>query len=199
MEKTIYYFKKPGHRNTEEVLRLAKQRAKELGIKQVVVASVTGKTALRAAEVFRGTGVKLTAVTYHAGYSNPDEIEISAVNRKSLEKKRVSVLMATHALSAVEKSFSKRFGAVSRSEAVGEALSSLFGGGMKTCVEILLMAADAGLISTSEEAIAIAGLGAGADTAIVALPSNSNRFFDLQVKEIICMPRGSEIYRRELK
>lgn len=51
------------------------------------------------------------------------------------------------------------------------------------------MAADSGDIPTNNDVIAIAGSGRGADTAIVLIPANSNNFFDLHIKEIICMPR----------
>ncbi|MFH1928052.1 MAG: hypothetical protein ABIK79_07760 [Chloroflexota bacterium] len=51
------------------------------------------------------------------------------------------------------------------------------------------MAADAGLIRTDEEVIAIAGTGRGADTAVVLQPAHAQDFFNLRVKEIICKPR----------
>ena len=52
-----------------------------------------------------------------------------------------------------------------------------------------LMAADAGLVRTNEEIVAIAGTGRGADTAVVLRPANAQNFFDLRVLEIICKPR----------
>ncbi len=51
MEKKIVYFDKPGKENTEETLRLAVERARELGIKHLVVASSYGDTALKAIEM----------------------------------------------------------------------------------------------------------------------------------------------------
>lgn len=60
---------------------------------------------------------------------------------------------------------------------------------MKVAVEITLMAADAGLIRTDQEAIAIAGTGKGADTALVLKPANAQTFFDLEIREILCKPR----------
>ena len=39
--KTMY-FEKPGKENTGETLRLAKRRADELGIRNIVIASSTG-------------------------------------------------------------------------------------------------------------------------------------------------------------
>lgn len=44
------HFDEEGRGNTDEVLRIAKHRAQDLGIKTVLVASVTGETALRASE-----------------------------------------------------------------------------------------------------------------------------------------------------
>jgi hypothetical protein len=63
------------------------------------------------------------------------------------------------------------------------------GQGMKVVIEISVMAADAGLVRTDEDIIAIGGSGRGADTAAVLKPVNSNDFFDLKVKEILCKPR----------
>ena len=60
---------------------------------------------------------------------------------------------------------------------------------MKVVIEISVMAADAGLVRTDEDIIAIGGSGGGADTAVVLKPVNSNDFFDLKVKEILCKPR----------
>jgi hypothetical protein len=51
------------------------------------------------------------------------------------------------------------------------------------------MAADAGLISTCEDAIAVGGTRSGADTAVVLKPTNTHAFFDLKIKEIVCKPR----------
>jgi hypothetical protein len=51
------------------------------------------------------------------------------------------------------------------------------------------MASDAGLVSTKEEIISIGGTVRGADTALVLIPAYSNEFFNLEIKEIIAMPR----------
>jgi hypothetical protein len=63
------------------------------------------------------------------------------------------------------------------------------GEGMKVTLEIAMMAADAGLVRTDEEVIAIAGTAKGADTAVVLNPVNSHNFFNMRVKEILCKPR----------
>ena len=59
---------------------------------------------------------------------------------------------------------------------------------MKVACEVAMMATDAGLIDTTEDAVVIAGSGRGADTALVVQPVNAHRFFNLKVREIICLP-----------
>ncbi|MRR10013.1 hypothetical protein EG831_08080, partial [bacterium] len=51
------YFEQPGPGNTAETLRLARRRADELGIRQVLVATTSGATAALAAETFKGCHV----------------------------------------------------------------------------------------------------------------------------------------------
>ncbi|MHA1607222.1 MAG: pyruvate kinase alpha/beta domain-containing protein, partial [Candidatus Freyarchaeota archaeon] len=60
--------------------------------------------------------------------------------------------------------------------------------GFKVCIEISLMAADAGLIPVDKDVIAIGGTGRGADTAVVLKPAESSHFLDLRVHAILCKP-----------
>jgi len=73
-------------------------------------------------------------------------------------------------------------------EIIAETLR-MFCQGIKVCVEISIMAADAGLIPTDSEIIAIGGTAKGVDTAVVLKPANMGNFFDLRIHEIIAMPR----------
>ncbi len=52
--KSIIYFSKPGEVDADEAMRAALERAKELNIKDIVVASTRGATALKAVEYFKG-------------------------------------------------------------------------------------------------------------------------------------------------
>jgi hypothetical protein len=65
------------------------------------------------------------------------------------------------------------------------------GQGIKVAVEISIMAADAALIPTDTEIIAVGGSGRGADAAAVIKPAHMNNFFDIEIREIIAMPRKS--------
>jgi hypothetical protein len=60
--------------------------------------------------------------------------------------------------------------------------------GIKVCVEVLLMAANGGLVVTGEKVIAIAGTVSGADTAVVATAAPSTKLAGLHINEIVCKP-----------
>lgn len=187
-DKVIRYFDKPGAQNTEKTIEIAKERAKNLNIKHVVVATSSGETGIKVAEAFKGTDVQIVAVTLHAGrwkaYGAPDPKRI-----KRLKEMGVKVLTCTHALLGnVEMAVREKFGGIMPAELIARTLYR-FSQGMKVAIEISLMAADANLIPVDEEVIAIAGTGKGADTAIVLKPAYTNEFFNLEVREIIAMPR----------
>jgi len=185
-EKTIVYFDRPGEENTDKVLRLAKKRAEDLGIKDVVVASTRGATGVKASELFKG--FNMVIVTHCTGFRTPGAQELTEENRKIIEKNGGKILTGTHAFMNVERAIRNKFGTAYPTEIIAQTLR-LFGEGMKVAVEIVLMAADAGLIPIDKEVLSIAGTGRGADTAIIVQPANSTRIFDMAIKEIIAKPR----------
>ncbi len=178
------YWPKKGSLNTGETVTLALQRARELNLKHLVVASSTGTTA----EKFLGSNLKLVCVTRHSGYAAPGENEMDAQMRRRLQQQGVSVLTTTHLLAGVDRSLRTKFQGIYPAEIIAMALRML-GQGLKVCVEISVMALDAGLVPYGEEIIAVGGSSRGADTACIIVPSHANTFFDTVVKEIICMPR----------
>ena len=185
MEAKIVYFAEPGGKNTDQVLRLAKRRAEELGLKTILVASTTGDTALKAMEVFKGT--RIIVVSHFTGMRGPNIQEFTEENRQKLLSAGVPLLTATHTFSGLGRAMRKKFKMYLFEEVVANTLR-LFGQGMKVVCEIAIMAADSGLASTEEDIIVIAGTGHGADTAAVLTPVNSHDFFDLKIKEILCKP-----------
>jgi len=180
------YFDEPGKRNTDEALRLAKERAEELGITSIVVASSTGETGAEASRVFKG--YNLVVVTSVTGYSRPNEVRMRPENRRAIEANGSRVVAAAHAFGGVGRAIHSKFGAVQVDEVVAQVLR-LFSEGFKVACEVACMAVDAGYLRTDEEAIAIGGSGGGADTAIVLRPSNTHALFEMRVREIICKPR----------
>ena len=185
MEGKIVYFEKTGAENTEAVLRIAKLRADELGIGTILVASTRGDTAVRATEVFQGKRVVVVSRT--SGRIEPNIWEFTEENRLKLASNGTVVLNSIEAFSGVDRAMRKKFNMYLLADVIAYTLR-IFGTGLTIACEISLMAADAGLVRTGEDVIAIAGSHRGADTAIVLKPVNSADFFDLRVKEILCKP-----------
>jgi uncharacterized protein len=187
VETRAVYFDKPGDRNTDEVLRLARLRADELGLKTVVVASVRGGTAVKAMDVFRG--LKVVVVTAHTGwYHQPNTQHFAEENREIVTARGGIMLTAPHVFGGLSYALRDHFGISTLGVDMGFALR-VFGSGMKVVIEIVMAAADAGLVRTDEEVISIAGSDRGADTAAIMKPVHVQDFFSLRVKEIICKPR----------
>ena len=180
------YFEQPGKVNTRETLNAAYERARELGIDEVVIASTSGETAFVALEIF--TDFRITAVTYHHGFIEPFKPIMPYRTRKQLEEKGVTVISATHALSGVERAVAKKHGGAYPALIMADTLK-LFGQGTKVAVEVSIMAADGGTL-TGNDIISIGGSSKGADTALVVKPANQSNVFDLRVREIICKPRN---------
>ncbi len=185
-ENTITYFESPGEENTDEVLKLAKERAGKLGLTDLIVASTRGETGVKASKIFKGFNV--VVVTHQTGFREPGVQELTEENRKLIEKNGGKIFTGTHLLRGVERAIRDKFGGAYPNEIIAQTLR-IFGEGTKVAVEIVVMAADAGLISTDRDVVSVAGTGKGADTAIIIHPANSSRMFDATVKEIIAKPR----------
>jgi hypothetical protein len=179
LEEKITYFEAPGRRNTEETLRLAVERAKARGISKIVLASTRGDTARLAAERFAGTGIKMVVVPHQYGFGEQQRFPIELVSELERQGHQVhfgTMLFHTDNLYGM------------RTPSVMATLLRTFCQGMKVCVEIILMAADAGCLTAGEKVIAVTGTGRGADTAVVAIAAPSTRLNDLHITEIICKP-----------
>ena len=159
MEGKVVYFDKPGAENTEEVLSIVKRRAEELGVRSVLVASTSGDTAVKAVEVLKG--IRVVAVSHNAGFRQPNIQEFTEENRKAVESKGGLLLTTTHAFAGVDRAMLRKFNMHLLGDTIANTLRVL-GQGMKVVCEITLMAADAGLVRTDEDIIAIGGSGRGA-------------------------------------
>ncbi|MBS7631414.1 hypothetical protein KEJ47_07565 [Candidatus Bathyarchaeota archaeon] len=189
MEKSIIYFEEKGAVNTDSTISAALKRAKELGIRHIVVASTHGNTGLKVAKAFKNLSDNIVAVSICEGYKEEGWTMTEAEKRR-LREAGVQVLTSMHALGdGVASSFTEKFGGKSIEEVVQQTLYR-FCQGMKVCVEIVLMAADAGMIPVDEEVMAIAGTSEGADTCIVVKPAYSRKFLELEIREIVAKPRN---------
>jgi len=180
------YFKKPGRDNTDETIEQAYDRAQELGIDEVVVASSRGFTAHKVLDVFKG--FKVVVVTYHCGFKEPFQSVMPESVVMELESGGAKVISATHALSGVERSLFNKYSGAYPVLIIADTLR-LFGQGTKVAVEVAIMAADGGALS-GNDIVSIGGTGKGADAALVLKPANQSHLFDMRIREVVCKPRA---------
>ena len=201
IKRNAVYFEKPGKEHTEETLKIALESAKERGIETVVISSTTGWTALKALEIFDGSGLQLIFVTHQTGYRAPSVQLMPDETRKKLEKAGAIIVTSTDVLTGgVDVGISrqrppKEAPLEGRLPSIVPPVSTviahvlrLFSQGVKVCVEIAMMVADTGTIIIDKPIVAVAGSHAGSDTAIVITPATSNRIRDLKIHEILAKP-----------
>lgn len=188
MEEKIVYFESGGKHNTEATLRLVREAAEKRGIRKVVLASITGYSAEKALEIFNGSKVNIIVVSLKGiGSGFPSNL------LQKLEHAGHKVIFAQDVKYEFPENVQKTLWR--------------FCEGMKVCVEIVLIATDAGLIKPGEEVIAVAGTGmlgyekgGGVDTALIMEAIRSQQFLQLEtifgmkekrrkIKEILCKPR----------
>ena len=191
IEKSIFYFESPGPHNTEDAARFAVSRAQDLGLSTIVVAMQAGVTATKFAAAVRGTGLRLVVVTHVVGFTTPGTWEFNKEAAERLRKEGVMIVTGTHVLSGLERALSRspKVGGGSRTEAIAEAFRKTVAVGLKVAVECTMIAADMGTIGVDNEIIAVGGTASGADTVCVIKPAHTSSFFELQVREIVAMPR----------
>ena len=176
-------FSKKGPENTAKTIELALKVARERDIEHIVVASNTGDTAM----LLQNSGKKIVCVTHAYGYKGKGENELSAEAREGLRQAGIEIVTASHVLSGVERGISGHSKGMYPAEIMANTLR-MFGHGMKVCVEISIMALDAGTIPYGKKIIAIGGTGRGADTAAILTPEHAQEVLGTKIHEIICKP-----------
>jgi len=207
----VKYFESPSYvdDHSDEVLELVKRWARDKGTRKIVVASSTGKSALKAAKFLEGTGIELIVVSDRAGVSfKPEELYKEWAEKLKAEKVQEyrsglfwrpkvveqlkalgisKILVATELFRGINLP-----GCVNTNSIIAEVLYRI-SIGVKVCVEIAIMACDAGYVEPGEDVIAVAGSGTGLDSAIVISAAHSDEMFDkengFKIREIICKPR----------
>ena len=200
MKRTTVIFEKPGKEHTEETLRVALEAAKERGIDTVVVSTTTGTTGEKAVEVFKGSRIKLVFVTHQSGYRGSGIQLVPAETRKKLENTGTVVTCTDVLTGGVDVGMGRQRPEVSEPQQeslpfivppvnvlVANTLR-LFSQGVKVCTEVAMMAADCGAVQVGKPVVCVAGSHAGADTAMVISPAESNRMRDLKLHEILVKP-----------
>lgn len=189
MERKVMYFGKPGKENTEACLQVVKNALTEGSYKHLIVASTKGDTGLLFSEELKDSGINIVVVTHSAGFKAANTHEMPDDIRKKIESFGAKVYTGTMITHAIETAFASKFQGLYPTLMIAQTLRR-FGEGPKVCCEIVMMAADAGLIPEEEEVIAVAGTATGADSVLVIRSAVSKRFLELRVLEILAKPRG---------
>jgi hypothetical protein len=186
MSEKTYYFDKASSEHTGKVLALVREYLNDNPhIEHIVVATTEGATGIAAAKEF--SGKEVVVVSHQTGFVEENRNELSDGNRLQIEEMGAKVLTATHAFAGVARSLRKELGTWMTTEIIAVALRT-FGQGTKVCVEITMMAADAGLVPVNKDIVCIAGTGRGADTAWVIRPAYSHAFPKIRMKACLCKP-----------
>ncbi len=186
-ESKIFYFESKGQINTDKTLDIALECCKERKIQNIVVASSTGKTALKLDEKAPAE-IDIIVVTYSAGSRFSEEVKQFLENRDDIMAKGITIVRGMHALSATEKAFQNKYKTgMMPLNIVADSLR-MFCHGIKVCVEIAIMAAEAGHITPNQDVVAIAGSHRGADTAVVLTPAYAANMFETKIRALLCMP-----------
>lgn len=180
MEKRIVYFEAPGPDNTAAVFDVVDAALAETGIKKIVLASTVGATAEFAMDRYEDKGIRLIIVPHQYGFSPTGQrFPQTLVERAHAQGHEVyfgTMLFHTD----------KLFG-VGTPQWVAEFLR-MFCQGVKVCVEILLMAGNAGLVEAGEQVVVVAGSGRGADTALIMTGGTSVDPKKAHISQILCKP-----------
>ena len=194
VKRQVYYFDEPGKENTQLVIEAVSQRLEAGGIKKVIIASTSGKTAVEFARSLKGKA-ELICVS-EAPYRREWGEEWPCLKhefRQELEKSGVAIIDKAPYVFHSSVLDAARWPDAFPERLVKETLYS-FGQGMKVAVEVALTAVSCGYVTPYENVIGVGGSSTGADTAIVLRATYPASLFDkdpakrLEIKEIIAMP-----------
>src|SRR5208337_338757 len=122
-EKKTIYFDKAGEQNTDILLKFTKEYVEKEDIRDIIVASTTGKTGARAAKTFKGRNV--VVVTHNFGFQEPGKNELQEEHKKQILAEGAKIFTGVHALSSAERAVRKDFGTIQPLELMANVLRRL--------------------------------------------------------------------------
>jgi hypothetical protein len=188
MQRLVEYFEKPGNQNTGTCLDILSLLIRDEGYKDVVVASTSGKTGVAAARILAGEDINLVVVGHSVGFLAPNQDQFSEDYYQEILQLGGRVYKGTILTHSIETALAKEFSGVYPTLLVANTLRRL-GHGIKVCCEIVMEAADAGLVAEGKEVVAMAGTAKGADTIAIVRSAASKRFQELFVSQIVAKPQ----------
>jgi hypothetical protein len=187
IKRDTVYFEEGGAEHTEVTLRAALEAAKELSIGKIIVASTSGDTGVKAAEICEGKDVRLIVVGHQTGFPAAGVQQFKPENRERIEALGGVVNLGTDVLT----------NSIRQRQRLGHSpmsiiTQSLIAMKVKVNAEIVAKACDAGLVQPGEHVVSVAGSHRGADTAVSFLAADSPNILDLNPQYIIAMPLSRE-------
>lgn len=197
--RSIYYFNSEGRHNLPKTVELVVDRAKELGIGNIIVFTSNGEGAFLVKEnLGDDIPIKVHAATFPYKQvffgkdaegniiENIPDTSLPEV-REKLTSMGINLVQGVMPLQDIILPGAKDI----KTQTIHYTLT-LISAGLRLCVQAILMAVDGGHIESGETVIAMS-----ADTAIVARSSLSTWLFHpnhgLEINEIICKPNRCTI------
>jgi hypothetical protein len=173
-------FDEPGSKNTESVIQAVSQKIEERGIRTIIIASSTGKTAIQFAKALKNKA-KLVAVSWKK--IRPENIQ---------ELKTLGVIICSH---------ENYLPLHENGKDLIRNTFYTFGQGIKVCVEVVLIAVDKGVVSAGQDVIGVGGTGGGSDSAAVIKATSTVDMLGpdiqkrLEIREILAMPQKKKWWK----
>jgi len=190
----VYYFQSPGKENTDLVVEAVTKAVERGGIRDLVVSSTSGATALTFARALRDEAriicVSESAYRKEWGWEYPC---MDQKNKEELEGLGAIVLDKVPYLLHSSVYESSKYAFPSPENTFRETLYA-FGQGMKVAVEVVLTAVACGVLEPYKYVIGVGGSEAGADTAAIirstypATVFSQEKMKRLEIREILAMP-----------
>jgi len=165
----VKYFAEPGPGNTGKVIKTVSERIGKGGVSQVVVASTSGRTGVRFARALKG------------------RTQVVAVSHEKMEPKLKEKISSLGGIAEDGTHLPLHGRGMDK---VRDAFYTL-GQGFKVALEVILIAADKGLVKPYEDVIGVGGSGEGADTAVVARATPTKEIFSSDKSKRLEIGRAS--------
>ena len=187
IKHTTIYYSEGGAEHTQETLKTSLEAAKKLDIKTILVASTSGDTGVKAAELYKDSGINLIVVGHQMGFPVPRVQQFKPENWARIEELGGVVNLGTDVVT----------NSIRQRQRLGNSPMSiitqtLIAVKLKVNVEIVAKACDAGLILPGDKVISIAGSHKGADTSVMFTANDSSNILDIRPEMFICYPLSRE-------
>jgi hypothetical protein len=187
IKRETIYFEQGSSDLTEITLSESLEAAKELDIKTVLVASTSGETGVKAAEMFQDTGIQLIVVGHQMGFPVAKVQQFKSENWEKIESLGGVVNLGTDVIT----------NSIRRRQRIGHSplsiiTQTLISMKIKVNVEIVAKACDAGHVLPGDKVISVAGSHKGADTSVVFIANDSPNILDIKPQMFICYPLSRE-------